>query len=310
MSKGKSTDKRLLEILDMIDDKYIFEVAEDYEVIAVPGEYSPNKRRLYKAYAVAIAGAACVLLLAGILTYAINFYTGIGTYIFHRPGNFTDTATEEEERFMQEHCDFDSEYPDTYLGKYGDCYIKVTNPPFDGYYEYYVGGYTFYEIEGYETEVYYKSDRYTLQEAYDLGYLSEQDLSELYILNPICRKNFNIDIPSKPVELFKYKYLQIVYTYVKDEVDNSVKNIPTFSLYCYARSEDAYAVVLERGENDESISERINGIKFVYPENEQINVYYRGELFGLSDAFEKGLIDTDFLKEVHYQYNLNGSGLD
>ncbi len=80
MIKKKSpyTDKRMLEALDYLDLRFVAEVTDKYRFDNIPGEYKPNKRRIYKAYAVALMRAACVLLLIGLVASAPAVLRGVG----------------------------------------------------------------------------------------------------------------------------------------------------------------------------------------------------------------------------------------
>lgn len=69
-------DKRILEALNFIDERFIAEVTEDYEVFDLPGEYKPNRKRVFRAYRQFIALAACLILLTGAFPVIINIVRG------------------------------------------------------------------------------------------------------------------------------------------------------------------------------------------------------------------------------------------
>ncbi len=69
MNNSVFTDKRILDALDLIDDKYISEVTAKYEILHVGGEYGMPKRQKVKYHLKIAALAAAVCLLAVFIGY-------------------------------------------------------------------------------------------------------------------------------------------------------------------------------------------------------------------------------------------------
>ncbi len=69
MNNNAFTDKRLLDALDLIDDKYIAEITAKYEVLHAGGEYGMPKRAKRRFYLKLSAFAAAVVLFAVLISY-------------------------------------------------------------------------------------------------------------------------------------------------------------------------------------------------------------------------------------------------
>lgn len=83
-------DKRLLEALNFIDERFIAEVTEDYEIFDLPGEYKPNRKRTFRAYRQFIALAACLILLSGAFPVVIRFVSGTIDFMAGRGSGTTE----------------------------------------------------------------------------------------------------------------------------------------------------------------------------------------------------------------------------
>ncbi len=299
MTKKRSayTDKRLLEALDYIDLKFVAEVTDKYKVLSVPGEYSPNKRRLYKAYAVAIAGAACVLLLGGLIAAVPQMLYNLNISLPGWLQGIRENEMYENYVPTQEEVDKLNEIwksipvdgvplydigetvdevieSDYYYGKYGDCIIAL----------YYTGlGGSIYDemyfIESYRFKpsgriMALNGDEYcNLGEAFEKNWLTVEDVARL---NKIIGEKYSTEntrivteeewfcSTSYPVNLPFETISEIIKSkYPEWYKDNCITNVR-----CFGQYGNAYAVIIDDfgpGEYQiEKIPVEINGVLFEY----------------------------------------------
>lgn len=105
MTNEVFADKRLLEALDYIDERFIAEVTEDYEIFDLPGEYKPNRKRTFRAYRQFAALAACLILLSGAFPVIVRF---VSTAIDSIAG--LGSGTTEENSLELDSTEIDSPY--------------------------------------------------------------------------------------------------------------------------------------------------------------------------------------------------------
>ena len=88
-------DKRLLEALNFIDERFIAEVTEDYEIFDAPGEFRYSRRARFKAYRQFVALAACLILLSAAFPVVVRFASTVVDFIAGRGSESTEESQTE-----------------------------------------------------------------------------------------------------------------------------------------------------------------------------------------------------------------------
>ena len=209
------TDRRLLQAIDLIDPKFVAEVFDDLKVPDTSKGYVSDKRGLHRAYRQFIALAACLILLSA--TFPIAHYVLVN-YDFQAGGwgsgtkesseilntEFTEPvetdpysisqaeldeineawrkhtgkeascfcSTIDEMQYLKGFCCF--------YGKYNGCIVLSRKSAMNIYLEQNVNGYIFKLPNCNELWVCRNSEYYSLKTAYEKGWLSDNDIKELY----------------------------------------------------------------------------------------------------------------------------------
>ncbi len=210
MSKNTSTDKRLLEALEYVDEKYLAEITDTYEVIDLPGEYKPDKRGQRRAYFRAAVAVICLLAAAALLSSAPAILQRVGIIPGFNPPHGTDDQTDRQtepeetgegiyENYVLTQKELDGlnaayekynrrKFAETveeacakkeYRGKFGDCIIIRENGDADAIYETILGDYSFFSPTIPAYYACYGAELYNLLEVYLLGYMSDTDVKAL-----------------------------------------------------------------------------------------------------------------------------------
>ncbi len=327
MNKSALEDKRLLEALDYIDERFIAEVTDDYEIFDVPGEYTPNKRRVRKAYAVALMRAACVLLFIGIvaaLPTLIDTARQAGMY-----GNYT--LTQEDLNYINlvflEHGGSkfaesleEANANESFYGKYGDCFIFRGSGEQNMAYHVVVGDYLFTHSSRPAYKVIYDGDMYDLFAAYELGYLNDTDVKMLNeylygdIENDVERyvpeENY-IMSQSMPIELPFNEISDIIHSYFRLNLSlspsftSNANNI--YYVRCFGEYDGAYAVMIDRIGYAGTYKQESTQTAYQYTFDQQhmgvMFVYENGTLQTLSDAASSGVLNESEVGSLHAYYN-------
>ncbi len=345
MNKSLSTDKRLLEAIDLIDDKYIDEVADGYEVLHTPGEYTPNKKKVYKAYIKFALRAACAMLIVGLLISAPAIFTNIQNMI--APGtNVIDTEPEKvlEQMLTEEDLARLNEffampaYPDyvwantieeamskpDFFGKYGD-YIVVLKPTsLSALNSWKIGNYSFHaNTAGYV--VLHGDNTYGLLEAYLNGLITDEQVKNIRSYHMFDRswvdqfyvdKGSYISQTTVPVELNSQEINNIMTAYFKAKLadSSSYQNNHLYNIRCFGSFDGVYAVMIDEFDRDNNInyingkaySKFIGDVEFKFRYTDNLYIYKDGVIeLDLSDAFEKGMISESQLKALAEYFNEN-----
>ena len=151
-----------------------------------------------------------------------------------------------------------------------------------------VGGFTFVYPNENKMQVCANGTFISLAEAYEKKILTDVDLAEVY------------DIYTKSDEI-KYAFLKKYEDKMPDMVAEDKELIVKFQgIY-----DDVYvAVVAARCFNmTKRPTETVNGLTFTWMMQYDIHVYNKGELYTLTEAFERSMITADQLSEVHESYH-------
>ncbi len=342
MAKSISTDKRLLEALDYIDRKYIAEVTDGYEILRTPGEYTPNKKKVYKAYLKFALRAACAMLIVGLLISAPTIFTNIQNMI--APGtNVIDTEPSEsvsdEELLKDVKICYTSEPVSLSEEEINGIVAAHIKQGFKEYEEYFVKCYGFkdgayaiavinrkacdikYRDMMLGFDIYYEGKIYNRLEATEKGLW---DKKLFYEYADACLEYADCTMQIEWKETFKestvkpYFYDDLIdapyeiireIAYWKLFYDYGTTNYFTSpcSVRCFFEKDDIYTfyVISPSSGNTAYARHTINGYDFYdRPGSDaMIQILCDGKIYYLNEAYEAGVIDNDYIKELYEVYS-------
>lgn len=129
---------------------------------------------------------------------------------------------------------------------------------------------------------------YSLSDAYEKSIISAEQLAEVhsvYTMEKNVRSQF----------IAKYG----------DEFPQVVNKSERFDVFFHGIYDDVYVatIAMDCYSNVKNPTETVNGLTFTWMQQYDIHVYYKGEFYTLTEAFDKGLINGEQLEEVHGKYN-------
>ena len=159
---------------------------------------------------------------------------------------------------------------------------------------------------------------YTLQEACDQGFITENDLKSIAYYNNGGRKNNEDKIaedfapqPLNPetIPADIQKYVKSDYIYYNDKLENTEKDSSVRIKNYYGSYNDAYVLTLCGPFSYAAVIKdfSVSGYKFYYTQ-EEFMVWRKqpmGKLYTLQEAFNQGFITENDLKSIAY-YNNGG----
>ncbi len=124
---------------------------------------------------------------------------------------------------------------------------------------------------------------------------------------------YDLDIPSElkisrprepgPVELTEAEMRRIVWAYIKNQTSLNEWLDWTYAVSCYAKSDGIYAVMIDCSGlfyTDDFYRHIVNGVEFVYSGGNRLRIYKDGALYSLDSAFEKEIIDEEYLLSIEW----------
>ncbi len=342
MAKSISTDKRLLEALDYIDRKYIAEVTDGYEVLRTPGEYTPNKKKVYKAYLKFALRAACAMLIVGLLISAPAIFTNIQNMI--APGtNVIDTEPSEtvsdEELLKDVKICYTSEPVSLSEEEINGIVAAHIKQGFKEYEEYFVkcygiedGAYVIAVVDKKYNDIKYRDMKLGFDIFYDGTIYNRLEATEkglwdkklFYEYADACLEYANDAVEIKWKETFK-EYTVKPYFYddlidVPYEVVKEMAYLEVFGNYgtkgycaspyivaCFFEKDDIYAYTVDCASGNGKVvfhKLTISGCDFYVnePSALSIRIMKDGRHYSLEQAYEKGVIDDNYVKELYEVY--------
>lgn len=150
-----------------------------------------------------------------------------------------------------------------------------------------VNGLTFVYPNENKLKVCAKGTFYSLNEAFETKIISEAELNEVYRV---------YTMESQIEKEFLAKYGHTFPDMVEEDKGVFVKFEGIY--------DDVYVAVIASTswDNTRSPSETVGGITFTWEQWYDIHVYYHGEFLTLTEAFDRGLLTTAQLEEVHASY--------
>lgn len=353
----KTNQKRLLEALDHVDDRYVAELVDGLKLPKEETKVITGKKSFAKSIRYAVAVAACALLLGAAIPAASTL---IGRISPANPtgnpaGNVDETTAEVIETkapetepvvppadLMVEYGWSPKEITNEEVDEIIAAYLKKDTDPNKYAYTYSVTCYDKYSA-GKEKPVYavmINSDRWTYEEKerveevfYNAGnpnlhidfiFPSDQPLliytaGKFYTLNEAMEQSllsFAQLITIRwgdrasggggfgsfvyPIWLSHSELVEIVYS-------NPERGAGGWDFRCYGNFDGKYVIFADQKYKvyePKETTEVVNGLKFVYPNENKLQVCANGTFYSLAEAFEKKILTADDLAEVHKIYSL------
>lgn len=189
------------------------------------------------------------------------------------------------------------------FGKFGNVYAVMIDGPW-GYTQAIrnevVAGYTFTFPDGQRMRIYKEGDFYTLNKAYELGIISEEDLVAIEWSKSAP---FTYTTEFSPVKLDGWELYALVEEYIKycGHAKDTV-----YSIRCYGHANQGNASIIDRSDvvfEPKKTSETVAGFEFIYP-TEQKMIFFLGDYkpLSLAEAYEKEYLTLENIKKIHETY--------
>ena len=189
------------------------------------------------------------------------------------------------------------------FGKFGNVYAVMIDGPW-GYTQAIrnevVAGYTFTFPDGHRMHIYKEGDFYTLNKAYELGIISEEDVAAIEWSKSAP---FTYTTEFSPVKLDGWELYALVEDYIKycGHAKDTV-----YSIRCYGHANQGNVSIIDRSDvvfEPKKTSETVAGFEFIYP-TEQKMTFFLGEYkpMSLAEAYEKEYLTLENIKTIHETY--------
>ncbi len=222
------------------------------------------------------------------------------------------TLTEDEQReivweYIANSSDLEYEINSTYAvrcyGKFGNVYAVMIDGPWmytDALRNEVIAGYTFSFHNGQRMRIYKEGDFYSLNKAYELGIISEEDLVAIEWSKSAP---FTYTTEFSPVKLEGWELYTLVEDYIKycGHAKDTV-----YSIRCYGHGNQGNASIIDRSDivfEPKKTSETVAGFEFIYP-TEQKMTFFLGEYkpMSLAEAYEQEYLTPENIKKIHETY--------
>ena len=172
-----------------------------------------------------------------------------------------------------------------------------------------VDGVTFIHSRVLTFDVYREGEFKTLQEAFDSGWLTHENLLTLQsshrAKNEKDYKNYEEEIKS-PFSIDKEKRKEIKVAFIAAHAnDENPVTEDEISLRCYGVFDNVYVLfvdVVGWGYTGAVETDIIADIQFIYSCSQKMTVYSGGAFYSLPDAYENGILSRDDLLNVQENY--------
>jgi len=122
-------------------------------------------------------------------------------------------------------------------------------------------------------------------------------------VEPNYKELLKIEPSQQGIQISDEEIREIVWAYLKDSEPNFEY---TYSISCYGTYNNAYLFFIDCsgwGVYNVVTKEVINGLTFVYPTSRVLEVYFDGEIYSMSEAFEAGIINEEVVAVYHEFFN-------
>lgn len=197
-----------------------------------------------------------------------------------------------------------------YFGTYDNCIVVSINmnsdiPPSDDIEEK-IENYKFvYSSRKRGISVYRNGSFTSLSDAYEKGWLSKEDVRDIYHYHSTDTAIKNIYTPSPIIPLSTEKAIKIKQDYIKrynvDDEDEKYFIIEEyFGIY-----NNCIVMLIDCAHTYATMEYEIEiaGYEFVFPVIREFDVYRNGEFTSLEKAYEKGWVSKEDVRDIHYYYS-------
>lgn len=175
-----------------------------------------------------------------------------------------------------------------------------------------IAGYTFVYPTSKTIDIYYFNEFTTLEKAYEKGWLTDYDIRDIYYYYTNANSRKSVDnsyVPPAFVPLADEKALKIKQDFLllyKDEAERYGSGVEDITIREYFGTYNGCSVMFIDtpwwGYMDSFWSEEIAGYTFGYGSSQTLDVYRDGEFVSLKEAYEKGWLSKNDIKDIRYYY--------
>lgn len=207
-----------------------------------------------------------------------------------------------------------------YYGTYNDCDVVLIDFVIfhDFEREVTIAGYKFIFSDYRETEVYRNGEFKSLKDAYSSDWLSKEDIKAIHYYHTNDAYIEDIYTPLVPISEVTVAVLKTRYlNFYNDLVEKAEKDLGrditiadvTISDYfgVYGVERDCMAINIDckyitSDANPTATKVKLANCTFNFSSSKTIDIYYNGEFITLEDAYKKGGLEDDDIKQLHYYY--------
>lgn len=149
--------------------------------------------------------------------------------------------------------------------------------------------------------VYKDGELYDFATATAEGLLTDEQIKTLYFNHR--SHHYALYYTLGIVKISQRVTAEIIASYIEKNAERNLTESDV-SLSCYGAFENAYALfIFDRSDYSNVITrEFVDGLEFVYSVDNKLQVYYQGDFFSLSEAFQRNILSRDDLLAVWNNY--------
>lgn len=258
----------------------------------------------------------------------IHYYHSNKKYIeydFYNPTEITPLSTEQAIKIKQDYIkrynidDADVKYfiIEEYFGVYNNCIVMLIDCAHvysTMEYEIEIAGYNFEFPVIREFDVYRNGEFTSLEEAYKKGWVSKEDVRDIHYYYSTDKSIKNVYTPSSIVPLTAEQEIEIKQDFLlfhKDEVERYGGGVEDITISEYYGTYNGCSVMFIDTPwwcyATEGRKEIIAGYEFRYGSYQLLEVYFNGEFASLKEAYNKGWLSKEDIKNIYYNYYAENS---
>ncbi len=341
MNNNNLRDTRLFDALDEIDERFIAEVTKDYEDFAAPGEAGMPKSAKKRFYVKLAALAAAAVLFMGLVSNLPAIFQGVSNLIASGvETSVSENSTPDDNELLKDvKICYTSEPVSLSEEEINGIVAAHIKQGFKEYEEYFVKCYGFkdgayaiavinrkacdikYRDMMLGFDIYYEGKIYNRLEATEKGLWDKKlfyEYADACLEYADCtmqiewketfkestvKPYFYDDLIDAPYEIIKeIAYWKLFYDYGTTNYFTS-----PCSVRCFFEKDDIYTfyVISPSSGNTAYARHTINGYDFYdRPGSDaMIQILCDGKIYYLNEAYEAGVIDNDYIKELYEVYS-------
>ncbi len=200
--------------------------------------------------------------------------------------------------------EIDSTYAVRCYGKFGNVYVVMIDGPWmytQAIRNEVIAGYTFTFPDGQRMHIYKEGNFYSLNKAYELGIISEEDLVAIEWSKTLP---YTYETTTAPVQMNEEIASYALRSYASEKAVH--KKGGAYSMRCYGKVKYGYAVFIDCSDKKYSKKktvETVAGYEFIYPTEQTMLICYNwGNFATFADALEHDWLTEDELKSIWETY--------